>query len=342
MRLPDETPEAYRRRVIGLITRLSLVVALMAAIVAYFYVNAASRRDVARDEAAMLAKCVKPYLGMRIVKDTALCTGLYFLYGDAPEAITIAADGVSLTGRDTRIVGNRKSTGIRIQSNNNTISGCILIGFQQAIVAEGQGSGLTIRHTRIDNVGEGFIRLAGGAGRELHRVTVDDVWLTRTKGGGLVCEHCRDLTIRRVQYMNDEATIEPALRLADCRDGMIAENVIYSLGITTGRGIDIANGSNLTFEANIVRMSGEGEGAHVANSADLTFRYNRFVVDRSARALLLEQSAARNRFLTNSFRDGPVLDQGSGNVWCVNGRGNWFLNGSSYEGPDPQHGTCAP
>ncbi len=341
MQFPDDTPDPGPRGNLVWVVRLILIAGLIAAIGLFYKTNIARRPTDALDDAAVSAKCVKPYHGMRVVKDTILCTGLYFLYGDASDAITIAADNVSLIGRDTRMVGNRESVGIRVLSENNTVNGCILIGFRQGIAANQGGSGLQVRHVRIDNVTENFIQLLGSGAYELRHIEINDVWLSRSKRGGLICDHCRDSIIRRVQYMNDEPTAEPAMHLAACRDTLIENNVIYSLGGQAGTGIWVVDSTGVTVEGNIVRMAGAGEGAHVVHSTGATFRYNKIVVDRLARSLVLDPQSTGNRFVANAFRNGQVLDQGSGNVWCVAGRGNWFLNGASYSGPDANHGACA-
>ncbi|UCC91603.1 MAG: right-handed parallel beta-helix repeat-containing protein, partial [Candidatus Aenigmatarchaeota archaeon] len=80
------------------------------------------------------------------------------------------------------------------------------------------------------------------------------------------------------------------------------------------------------------------DGIHASNSDGVYINNNHIFSEGNA--LFLDSGSDYNQIWDNTFDTGYVSDNGAGNVYCVDGIGNEYVNGASYSGPDPNCGTC--
>ncbi len=322
--------------------RLALLAVLVAVIVIAMqrHYEAQLLRDPLA-EAAARRGCVRPAHGMRVDRDTVLCGGLYFMYGNTPDSITITGDNVQLLCRQTRIIGNRQATAIRVKGRNALVAGCLFVSFAQGIVAEEKADGLRLRQLRLDNVSGDFVRLAGTAADPLTGVSLQDLWLARG-GIGVVGEYCRDLDITHNHYLNDDPVTVPGFQLTNCVNTTFLENIVFSIGEKAPHILLATGGSNLNVQGNTFQGDGTTGGIVLAGTNGSAVHHNKIILNPNTTALALDERTSQSRVWGNIIGGGAIRDASRGTLWCVERRGNLLVRGATYAGPDPHHGSCPP
>jgi len=107
-------------------------------------------------------------------------------------------------------------------------------------------------------------------------------------------------------------------------------------------GISLSSSSNNTFTANTIITSGsKSNGASLSGSNSNILAGNTITTNVSdANGAFIYSNSNSNQIWNNTFDKGSVIDQGTGNVYCVDGIGNEYINGAYYSGPDPNCGSC--
>jgi hypothetical protein len=118
-----------------------------------------------------------------------------------------------------------------------------------------------------------------------------------------------------------------------------ANNTLYNLrfqNVTVNNSIsfnDAIAGYNWS-----VMNSRFGKGISLVNVSSAFLLESNYLNYSSGNNLQLDSLSNYNMIFNNTFNVGNVTDSGTGNIYCVNGTGNTYTNGSAYSGSSL--GTC--
>lgn len=306
--------------------------------------------DVGDDDT--VENCVEPYFGMMIEKDTTLCPGEYYLDSNMEiPAITLSEDGVLLYCDGTKIIGADQSIGRGIvvseEVSDARIVGCQISNFSMGIEAYNPGKNMNVYEVTISSVGERFVYIWGD-GKQVESPSVTNSYFQDSQTTGILFDNCDGGEISNNLYVNNISVHESPIALIDSEGVTVDSNEIRSLGGGACNGIWIFRSNSNTIRNNYVEMGGEfeGDGSHIDDAWGNLFQNNTYVINIPyEQSLVVFGSSLGNTFVGNTFVKGDVVDLGDyagTSVWCVDGEGNYYLEGAFYSGPDPNGGTCPP
>ncbi|MDP8255872.1 MAG: right-handed parallel beta-helix repeat-containing protein [Candidatus Alcyoniella australis] len=288
--------------------------------------------------------CVKPTPGMKITETTVFCPGEYDLSNTDEPGIVIESNNIGLYCDGTILRGRKDQAGIMLNGKNDFITGCVLHEFQTGII--GGGNGCKISEVKIYNPERRFIDLEGRDHPVEKAAICNSTFINEIGSGyGVDCLNCVDVTISENRYENQFPSVESPIAIMNSQKVLIRNNKIVSRGGAACNGIWLSETSHSIVEGNHVEMYG-GEGSHIYKGENNWVTNNTYIThyDGSPQTqpdvIELGSEGSENVLVGNYFYYGRVSDEGSENVYCVDGVGNSYLAGATYHGPDPGQGTC--
>jgi len=282
-------------------------------------------------------RCVEPYAGMIIEKDTTFCEGEYKL-STSPSAIIITGKNIYLNGNGAILVSIDKEktyhsmiqfTNARNISLENLIISKASIGIGGSVKIEG----VTIKNVTVKDSLNCHVSLDG------ERIFIEKSYFEDSKNNG-VFVFGSEGKIKDCESRNErEGVVESNFSLSG-RKMVLDGNIVYTRNSSGCNALWIKNCYDCLVENNIVDV-GYKDGSHFTHeNRGVIFRNNSITTRAASFCVDYAEQASETLFYGNIFSGGDFLDNGLGANFCVDDVGNDFRNTSEYQGPDPHKGTC--
>jgi len=319
--------------------------------------------------------CVVPTDGMWILEDTVLCPSdePYELEGSESGALFIASSDVTLTAYGVTLQGVGTGVGVSLYTDGLSdveIAGLTLVNYDRGVAGYGSFTNITLRELTIADSGDAhvFIGPPGKAAGVCRNIRFLDLAVRDSYNTGVVCAECTESLMRGITSTNErEGVIESNLVLLGGSSNTIEDNTITTRNSAGCNAIWLSGVSETLVQNNHVDV-GYKDGSHQHGSSWNVFAGNEFRVGFSAaynvRVLDLDTGADKadrchvypkgyvppttkeiipstdNTYYGNSFATGLFKDESDRGTFCVDGSGNDYIDGASYQGPDENGGTC--